>query len=137
MYGVGILEATQRPSFPDHGRLLPGVFAADLDLLGGWRAQGGAANVRRVRGKVSQIQSLVRGIIARGEAHYALEEAEALQDLSTWLRNRGVSKAEIDEQIEALEVHPANDSQAALPLDPIRETSTLQKLASDGELTGF
>ena len=93
--------------------------------------------MRRVRGKVSQIQSLVRGVIARGEAHCALEETEALQELSTWLRNRGVSEAEIDEQVEALGVHPAKDSQAALPLDPIRGTSTLQKHSSNKELTSF
>ena len=51
--------------------------------------------MRRVRGKVSQLQSLVRGVIARGEAHCALEETEALQDPSKSLRNRGVSEAEI------------------------------------------
>ena len=114
-----------------------GFSTTDLDLLGGWRAQGGAAYVRRVRGKVSQIQSLVRGVIARGEAHCALEEVEAIQDLSTWLRDRGVSEAEIDEQVEALGVHPASDSQAALPLDKLREASTLQEHSFDKELTDF
>ena len=114
-----------------------GVSAADLDLLGGWRAQGGSAYVRRVRGKVSQIQSLVRLVIARGKAHCALEEAEALEDLSTLLRNRWVSEAEIDEQVEALGVYPANDSQAALLLNKVQVTSTLEKHSSDNELNGF
>ena len=112
-----------------------GFSTADLDLLGGWRAQGGAAYVRRVRGKVSQIQSLVRGVIARGEVHWALE-AEALQDLSTWC-NRGVSEAEIGEQVEALGVHPANDSPAALPLGRLQEASTSQEHSSVKELTDF
>ena len=67
-----------------------GVSAADLDLLGGGRSEGGAANRRRLCGKISQIQSLLWGVIARGEVHYAREEAEAIPDLSTWLDNRGV-----------------------------------------------
>ena len=56
------------------------------------------------------------GVSLRGEVHYALEEAESLQDLSTWLNNRGNSEAEIDMQVKAFGVHPVNDSQAALPL---------------------
>ena len=41
-----------------------------------------------------------------------LQEVEALQDLSSWLRNRGFSEVEISGQVEALGVHPADDSQA-------------------------
>ena len=68
-------------------------------------------------------QSLVLSDIVRGEVQCALEEAEALQDLSFRLRNRGVSEAEIEEQVEALRLNPASGSQAALPLYKLQANS--------------
>ena len=61
-------------------------------------------------------QSLVLSVILRGEAQCALEEAEALQGLSSWLSNRRVSEAETDVAGRGLGSTPRQLRSATFPL---------------------
>ena len=77
-----------------------GNSAADLVLLG-WLAGAGRCCLWATSTREGQPDSVsCPGVFARGEAHGALVEPEALQVLSTRLRNRWVSETEIDEQVE-------------------------------------